>query len=264
MRRLLVSAVLVTTFVIVPAAPASAQYHYAAMGDSYSSGTGTREYYNETCERSFFAYPERVYRGWPLSDGRVSLYNRTCGGATTDEVIERQVPAIPRHATHISITIGGNDADFGKVIRDCIFGGCQRGIDDAQRYIRYTLPNRLGNVYSRIRQRAPFAQVFVIGYPRIFQIRSCNGAPNIETNEQKRLNETAEILAAVTQWMTASAGHAFYFIDSDPAFAGHRVCSSDEWINGLSDPIGESFHPDRDGHRKALQPILGWTIAAAG
>ena len=30
---------------------------YVALGDSYSSGTGTRTYYDSSCQRSVYAYP---------------------------------------------------------------------------------------------------------------------------------------------------------------------------------------------------------------
>ncbi|WP_246868718.1 hypothetical protein [Saccharopolyspora sp. ASAGF58] len=47
----------------------------------------------------------------------------------------------------------------------------------------------------------------------------------------------------------------FTFADARDAPAGHGVCSSDEWINGPSSPLVESFHPDVDGHAKAYLPV---------
>src|SRR3954463_4889898 len=34
--------------------------NYVAMGDSYASGTGTREYYDTTCQRSNHAYAKQL------------------------------------------------------------------------------------------------------------------------------------------------------------------------------------------------------------
>lgn len=42
----------------MPASSGAADY--VAMGDSYSSGTGTREYYEPSCERSVFSYSKLI------------------------------------------------------------------------------------------------------------------------------------------------------------------------------------------------------------
>jgi hypothetical protein len=37
------------------------------------------------------------------------------------------------------------------------------------------------------------------------------------------------------------------------------VCDKVEWLNGLSNPVSESYHPNRDGHvafANLLQPLL--------
>ena len=46
----------------------------------------------------------------------------------------------------------------------------------------------------------------------------------------------------------ACLGAGFVFVDPRGEFTGHAVCDRQEWINGLSNPTGESFHPNRDGH----------------
>jgi hypothetical protein len=52
-----ISAVLcVAAFCLAFASPAIA-VKYVALGDSYSSGTGTRTFYESGCQRSVYAYP---------------------------------------------------------------------------------------------------------------------------------------------------------------------------------------------------------------
>lgn len=46
------------------------------------------------------------------------------------------------------------------------------------------------------------------------------------------------------------------FVDTRKAFKGHRVRASDEWINGSSYPVVESYHSDIEGRRKAYLPAL--------
>ena len=46
-----------------------------------------------------------------------------------------------------------------------------------------------------------------------------------------------------------------------PPFIGHAVCdggggSSTEWINGLSNPVGESYHPKTTGHASGYYPVV--------
>ncbi len=52
-------------------------------------------------------------------------------------------------------------------------------------------------------------------------------------------------------------------------FVGHAVCDSPEWLNGLSSPITDSYHPNvaghRDGYAVVTKPAFGLatTLTAA-
>jgi hypothetical protein len=37
-------------------------------------------------------------------------------------------------------------------------------------------------------------------------------------------------------------------VDPRHAFSGHAICEQDAWLNGLSSPIIESYHPNAAGH----------------
>jgi hypothetical protein len=63
-------------------------------------------------------------------------------------------------------------------------------------------------------------------------------------------------LRDVTSARTAAAGANFRFKDAIPPFVGHAVCSSTEWLNGLSNPVGESYHPNRTGHGSGYAPLV--------
>jgi hypothetical protein len=45
----------------------------------------------------------------------------------------------------------------------------------------------------------------------------------------------------------APAAHGFTYVDPRSAFAPHEVCSSSEWLNGQSNPLSESYHPNIAG-----------------
>jgi lysophospholipase L1-like esterase len=235
------------------AAPAAAE-QYVALGDSYSSGTGTREYFDSNCQRSTHAYPSIIDRERPNTE----LVFAACSGARTGDVLNNQVSSLTASTAIVTITIGGNDAGFADVIVECAFpswaSDCNGAIDDAQSYITNTLPGRLDLVYNQINSRSPSAQVVVLGYPRLFMGVDCNAGTFFSSSEMTRLNQTADLLRDVTRGRAQAAG--FTFADSIPPFIGHAVCSSSEWINGLSNPVGESYHPNRSGHSAGYAPLV--------
>ena len=160
----------------------------------------------------------------------------------------------------MTITIGGNDAGFSSVITECAqpswFSNCNGAIDGAQSFIRNTLPARLTEVYSAIASRSPSATVIVLSYPRLFMGVDCNAATFFSASEMTRLNQTADLLRDTTRARATAAGSRFVFRDAIGPFTGHAVCSSTAWLNGLSNPIAESFHPNRSGHSSGYAPLV--------
>jgi lysophospholipase L1-like esterase len=90
--------------------------NYVALGDSYSSGTGTRDYsLNSGCQRGPYAYPALIKADRPGTN----LTFVACSGATTGDVLANQVPSLNASTNVVTITIGGNDAGFSSVITAC-------------------------------------------------------------------------------------------------------------------------------------------------
>jgi lysophospholipase L1-like esterase len=245
-------ALLATLAVLLAAASAVAE-QYVALGDSYSSGVGTRVFFEETCKRSLYAYPELIAAQRP----NTSLVFAACTGAKTADVLNRQVSSLTTSTAIVTITIGGNDAGFSEVITQCALPwpfSCSSNINNAQSFIRTTLPGRLDSVYAAIRSHAPSARVIVLGYPRLFMGVDCNAGTFFSNEEMTRLNETADLLRNVTRERAQAAGDTF--ADAIPPFTGHAVCSSSEWLNGLSNPVEESYHPNRTGHASGYEPLV--------
>jgi lysophospholipase L1-like esterase len=254
MKRFTLTA-LVAALMSLAGSSVAAADEYVALGDSYSSGTGTRTYFHSGCQRSIYAYPELVA---DQVEG-TELDFVACSGAETGDVLANQVSSLASSTDWVTITIGGNDAGFADVITECAlpswFSDCHGAIDDAQEFIEGTLPGRLDDVYAAIAEDAPNAETIVLGYPRLFMGVDCNAGTFFSSSEMTRLNETADLLGDVTEERVEAAGAGFQFADAIPPFIGHAVCSSEEWINGLSNPIGESFHPNRDGHSDGYAPL---------
>jgi lysophospholipase L1-like esterase len=238
------------------AAPAAAE-RYVALGDSYSSGKGTRDYrLDPGCERGLRAYPALVAARRP----GLELVFAACGGANTGDVLATQLGSVDGATRWVTITVGGNDLSFSSVVRTCAEprsgDSCRRKIDRAQRLIRDDLPAKVDGVYRAIRARAPTANVIVLGYPRLFTRQDCNAGTFFTKGELDRLNQTADQLRDKLRERVAAAGPGFSFVDAIPAFKGHEVCSRSEWLNGLSNPTSDSYHPNRDGHSRGYAPLV--------
>ena len=244
-------------------APANAAgTSYVALGDSYSSGTGTRTYISDgtSCQRSVYAYPSLDAAALSLS-----LNFRACSGATVADVTNTQLSALTSTTAYVTISVGGNDAGFASVLTTCAqpswLSNCYGAIDKANSFINTTLPGRLTTLYSAIKAKAPAARVIVVGYPRIFNGEDCNLLTWFSPTEESRLNATADLLNSKTQAAAAAAG--FQFANPTSRFIGHAVCDDVEWLNGLSSPVSESYHPNRAGHRDGYvvvtKPAFGVT-----
>ena len=49
--------------------------------------------------------------------------------------------------------------------------------------------------------------------------------------------------------------HGFTFVDPRKAFLPHEVCSSEEWLNGQSNPLEESYHPNVKGQNEFTSEV---------
>lgn len=252
-RLLALTAALATAITVLAAAPAqAAAQDYVALGDSYSSGTGTGSYIETGCYTSTHAYPHQL-----AQQIGANLSFKACSGARTADVLNNQVSALNTGTDLVTISIGGNDAGFADVVTQCNipFSNCYDDIDNANAFIDNTLAGRLDNVYNQISSRAPNARVIVVGYPRLFKGNNCSVINGISADERTALNATADRLSGVIG--NRAAAHGFTYADARGTFGGHAICDSTSWINGLSWPIIESYHPNRLGHD-------GYTSLVAG
>lgn len=263
-RRALTAAALAPAVALaVAVAPAQAAApSYVALGDSYSSGTGTREYIDDgtSCMRSVYAYPSLI-----ASAKGYALNLRACSGATVASVRSAQLSALTPSTSYVTISVGGNDAGFADVLTECAqpawMSDCYGAIDDARAFISGTLPARLDALYTDIRTRAPHATVTVVGYPRLFNGEDCNAFTWFSPTEESRLNSTADLINSVTAQRATARG--FSFANPTSRFIGHAVCDDVEWINGLSNPLVESYHPKRSGHASGYTPAVSPYVTGA-
>lgn len=269
MRNVLVVAFLALVTAVVPTPTAlpvdgpapGIPLDYVALGDSFTSGVGTRTYDPESgsCLRSPMAYPVL----WAEQQESLSSFAFVaCSGATTGDLISNQLDPLSAETDLVTVSIGGNDAGYSQVLATCQTRGaeaCDQAIDEALSFIATQLPDRLDTTYAAIRQRAETAEILVIGYPALFETGPC--ANSIDEQRRARLNTAADELAKVIADRASAAG--FGFVDVREAFVGYRVCAAQPWINPPTLPVRESYHPNRGGHAQGYLPELSGATPAA-
>lgn len=253
---------------------AATQGTYVALGDSYSSGLGaeaTAADHNPLarCQRTSKAYYHQVAKAYRFK----STAFWACSGATVRTLQTgksgepSQLTRIDANTSLVTISVGGNDVGFSKILAGCVIKlpwseSCsEQGGDVAGRMaeLRRTLPD----LYRKIAARAPKARVIVMGYPRIFSEADGAGGDNISVADQQWLNARGrelndlirQTVAEADQHLAATRGAgSVEFADVYHSFAGHEVGSADPYINGLAVSVSQlaaeprSFHPTVKGH----------------
>jgi lysophospholipase L1-like esterase len=174
-------------------------------------------------------------------------------------VVSYQVPQLKSSTDLITITIGGNDAGFADTVISCTLGSdsyCAGKVAQSGEYINRTLPGVLDRTYRAIREKAPDAEVVVLGYPRLFDVTQAScGIGGMSLAKRRLINGGADELAAVVADRARAAG--FIFSDVRDEFDGHGACGPSPWINGLVVlPPTDSFHPNRSGYTSGYLPAM--------
>ncbi|MBO0777158.1 MAG: hypothetical protein J2P34_12685, partial [Actinobacteria bacterium] len=122
----------------LPAAPAGIHGSYVALGDSYSAGEGLPPFATGTaltaCDRSVSgAYPTLLYALLHRQDARASLSFTACSGAVISDILRpaHRATVVPPQISGavqpsvglVTLTIGGNNAIFSKVVATCVTAG---------------------------------------------------------------------------------------------------------------------------------------------
>lgn len=268
---------------------------YAALGDSYSSGEGVSPYLNfkdtllTGCHRSTRAYPMLVRSpgsDLPISeriDGQLDFF--ACSGAVTGNVSSlgegqndeppqlSQLNGIDSTRDLVTISIGGNDAQFARIVGFCLTHSKCNAIKPFEPYSNLKLGDlaplliaatkeKVLSVHTELRNAARSATILVLGYPILVSGKECaaaslppTGTSRLSRSEQMWLrNANIQLNSAIAE-SAATAG--LFFVDVADRFKGHEVCGDGEpWINGvkLFNPKA-SFHPTARGQAEYASAV---------
>jgi lysophospholipase L1-like esterase len=240
-------------------AQAASTVHFVALGDSYSSGVGAGRT-SGSCGQSPNAFPQL----WAVANSVASFGFAACSGARTGDVIGRQLSSLSAATTLVSITIGGNDVGFSSIMETCVLkstSSCESAVAAGEKYAAGPLPRQLDATLAGIRAHAPNAKVVVLGYPDFYDLsaRFCFGLSGADHRAlDAGINELDGVIAAAA----ARAGDAF--ADVRATFSGHELCDGAGWLNSVTLPIANSYHPTAAGQKGGYLPAFAAAAARAG
>jgi hypothetical protein len=261
--------------------PGGEPIDYVALGDSYSAGPliPAQRLDPVGCLRSVNNYPAFLAGYF----GVRSYIDVTCSGAQTEDLDQRrqttivpgpspapQVDALSADTDLVTLGIGGNDYElFGSMIEVCeavaptdpTGNPCKRhftdnrGVDTKLRDAT-KIEKGVARVLQVVATRAPAAEVYVVGYPRLLpekgscqDVKFAAGDYRWGNRIEKRLNRSLRRAATAT---------GATYVNLYGASRGHDACAGNEaWINGstLKPLRAANFHPFLRGMRGAAQEI---------
>ena len=263
-------------------APVAEVLDYVALGDSYSAGPLVPAARTDPsgCFRSTNNYP--AYLAGYL---QVATYTDvTCSGARTRDfrqpqslyggsTARPQLDALSADTDLVTVGIGGNDFGlFGSLIETCPQvrdddpdgKPCKRTfrkrvdgawVDTKARDAR-RVEDRVARALAEVAARAPAAEVYVVGYPRLLpRAGTCEEVP-FATGDYDWARHVQWLLNRSLAGAAERAGASY--LSTYPATLGHDACAGEEaWINGHVVRLGvaANFHPFQSGLRGVARSV---------
>lgn len=244
----------------------AAQGSYVALGDSVAAGVGLlHDSDSSACNRSNQAYPNLV-----AQELNYRLKNVACSGATlpagilgqqtvNDLLVAPQLEQLlaqPKPKL-MTLTIGANDTNWTGVLATCYTSDCGTALDNAG--VQAALNSVTDNVHATLaalqnHYGAAPPRVLVTGYYQFFPTTTAANCPDVAGIDATELAGGRQLQAAIDNAVEAATrGYSFAsFIPIN--FGGHELCTSDPWVQGLSD--NQPFHPTAAGQAAYAQQII--------
>ena len=269
-----------------PAAANALHGPYVALGDSYTAGLGIPAQTGSTagCGQSTSSYPYLVARTL-----RLDLIDMSCSSATIPDLTApqptgegtnpAQLSALSSGTALVTVSIGGNDIGMIGIVTKCteldlvpaLIPGlssshltpCEDyytsgGTDQIQQRIQAVTGN-LADTLTQIRERAPHARVYVVGYPDLLPTGggACGGALGITAGDIAFLNQEEVRLNGVLEQVARAAGDGY--VDTYTPSEGRDACAApaSRWLEPLlpSSPAAP-LHPNAAGERGMAEAVV--------
>jgi lysophospholipase L1-like esterase len=261
-----------------PAHGRRAPIRYVALGDSFTSGplvSFPQRGAPLGCFRSNKNYPALVAKALQVA----SFADVSCDGARTHHMAQTQTGllggrsnppqfgALRRDTTLVSLTIGGNDAGFSRSFQcavhafrapsgaPCMKAFTKGGVDRFRVAIRETAP-KVAAVLRGIRERAPYADVYLLNYLRLLPATGpgCFPVVPLARGDVRYLRGVEDDLNRMLAVQAAAAGVAYV----DVSAPGHDMCQRVDrrWVEGIPARPAAPVHPNAAGMRAMAHFLL--------
>lgn len=247
---------------------------YVALGDSYTAGPGMEPVADRSCGRSEINYPSLVDKALKIE----SFADRSCAGARTAdltapqkirdptthllvEVNDPQLDAVGKDTKLVTIGMGLNDGAIAAgLLLTCTAPteaepdeACEKYLQQPQSAIEAQISKAADNLeaaLATIAQKAPEAQIVLVGYPRVVPDEGGCGSPGHVSDllpmpdaQLTRLRDAFKFVNEVWRETAHEAGASY--VDMYAPSEGHDICSDDPWIAGYLPVPGKAvgLHP---------------------
>ncbi len=198
----------------------------------------------------------------------------TLQAAALNEIIpgrKKQVEFVEKYKPKaITLTMGGNDVEFGNKIESCAGGtGTCDWADSKKSTLGSQIKNQFDNLvdlYTELKNAGNSdMKIYVVGYPQFItdaEPASCGGNIGFVNLEER------EMIVQATDYMNevieaASDKVGVKYIDISDTLNGGKLCEEgQEYVTGVTNIFGwngnerqESYHPNDYGHIKITQKI---------
>lgn len=262
---------------------ATGPQRYVALGDSYTAGPLLGEQWGEPvdCGRSRLNYPSLVAAALDVA----TFVDASCGSAKSEDMTKvqkaplggkaaPQFDALTPDTDLVTVGIGGNDVGFDGIVkgcinllpfplgdapwgRPCITKRIVDGVDRVSVKIAEARP-KVDAVLAGIRERAPEARVFLVGYSVALPAEGDGCWPTVPILAEDIRYLRDKYLEMNRMLAAAAADAGVGFVDLYAASVGHDVCQpwGVAWVNTVNlDPAGLPLHPNVLGHRAFAETV---------
>ncbi len=228
---------------------------WVAVGDSYAAGIGAGEIRSEagagSCSRYDLSYPSLMNEDERLGpSGERNFRHLACSGATSEEVLEKQVKDLEGGQQMITVSAGGNDVGFSGIVMDCIYQvrglpteACDKALDETENKIENVLFDNLSRLGKALAEKLDGGGIYYrgmiywTGYARFWneETDQCNdqswatwfniGEGNrvkLTKERRQRMNKMTDAVNRKIGEVVKTLGDRAVFVDYDRYFGELR------------------------------------------
>ncbi len=238
---------------------------YVSLGSSFAAGPGITSLATDSparCGQSADNYPRLLAKALKLK-----LIDRSCGGATTVDVLQRgpldqppQLDGLTPETRLVTVTIGGNDIRYMAGLAAAVCRSHPEALAEAARgrpcaaaadfeldRAFATTADSLKAIATEVRRRSPHTRLVFVDYVTVLPPGPPCAALMVSGADADELRARADRLARLTESVAKEAGADLIKASEITRF--HDACAADAWAAGFVQARGPSewgpvsFHP---------------------